>query len=124
MTNERYPGAQMIDHQRLLERFLRYVQIDTTAREGQSVYPSSPGQLVLGRLLADELLALGLADAQQTEHGIVLATLPATSEHSHGVVAFNAHVDTSPETTGANVRPQVLRNYAGGDIALPGDARR
>lgn len=111
----------MIDKQRLLERFLRYVRIDTTAREGQTTYPSSPGQLELGRMLRDELLALGLADAVQTEFGIVLATIEATVDHDVPVVAFNAHVDTSPETTGANVRPQVISPYSGGDIALPGN---
>jgi tripeptide aminopeptidase len=111
----------MIDQERLLQRFLRYVRVDTTAREGQTTYPSSPGQLVLGRMLRDELLALGLADAIQTEMGIVLATLPATIDKPVPVIAFNSHVDTSPETTGANVRPQVIRNYRGGDISLPGN---
>jgi len=109
----------MIDQQRLLDRFLKYVAIDTTAQEGQSVYPSSPGQLELGRILRDELLALGLSDAVQTKHGIVMATLPSNVGHATDVVAFNAHVDTSPETTGKNVRPQVIRNYQGGDIRLP-----
>lgn len=111
----------MIDQERLLQRFLRYVRIDTTAREGQSMYPSSPGQLELGRMLRDELLTLGLADAIQTDMGIVLATLPATIDRPVPVVAFNSHVDTSPETTGANVQPQVIRNYPGGDISLPGN---
>jgi tripeptide aminopeptidase len=108
-----------------LERFLRYVRIDTTAREMAATYPSSPGQLELGRLLVAELLALGINDARQTEHGIVLATIPATVADSQlPVVAFCAHLDTSPETSGANVRPQVIENYAGGDIPLPGDPDR
>ncbi|MEX0675979.1 MAG: peptidase T [Pirellulales bacterium] len=111
----------MIQKDRLLERFLRYVRIDTTAREGQATYPSSPGQLELGRLLRDELKAIGLADAVQTEMGIVLATVPSTVERDVPVVAFNSHVDTSPETTGAGVRPQVIRDYPGGDIKLPGN---
>jgi len=109
----------MIDQERLLERFLRYVRVDTTAREGQADYPSSLGQLELGRMLRDELLAIGLSDAVQTDKGIVLATIPATVDRSVPVVAFNSHVDTSPETTGKNVQPQVIRNYAGGDIQLP-----
>lgn len=109
----------MIDTDTLLQRFLRYVQVDTTAREGQDCYPSSPGQLELGRILRDELLALGLSDAVQSPMGIVLATLPATVKHQAPTIALNAHVDTSPETTGANVRPQVIRNYRGGDIVLP-----
>ena len=112
----------MVNSERLLERFLRYVRVDTTARENQPTYPSSPGQLELGRLLRDELLALGLVDALQTPMGIVLATLPSTVSHDVPVVAWNAHVDTSPETTGAGVQPQVVRNYRGGDLPLPAAA--
>ena len=67
----------------------------------------------------EDARALGLTDAVQTPLGIVLATVPATVSHDVPVVAFNAHVDTSPETTGAGVRPQVVRNYPGGDLPLP-----
>jgi tripeptide aminopeptidase len=104
----------------LLDRFLRYVRIDTQADEKSTTYPSTPGQLVLGKLLRDELLAMGYSDAVQDEHGIVFATLPATVPDAP-TIAFNAHVDTSPETSGRNVDPQVLRNYPGGDIVLPKD---
>lgn len=110
--------------ERLLERFLRYVEIDTTAQEGAATYPSSPGQLELGRLLVDELRQMGVADARQTEHGIVLATLPATTAQPVPTIAFCAHLDTSPETSGANVQPQVVHNYPGGDLILPGDPTR
>ena len=72
-----------MNQHRLLQRFLRYVQIDTTAQADAESYPSSPGQLELGRLLVEELQALGLADARQDEHGIVLATIPATGR-KHG----------------------------------------
>jgi len=106
---------------RLLDRFLRYVQIDTTAREGADAYPSSPGQIDLGRVIAHELRLLGASDVEQDRYGIVMATLPATISASVDTIAFNAHLDTSPETTGASVRPQVVRNYAGGDIRLGGD---
>jgi tripeptide aminopeptidase len=105
----------------LLERFCRYARIDTQADEAATTYPSSPGQLVLGRMLRDELLALGLKDAEQDEHGIVLATIPATQPRSAPTIAWIAHVDTSPETTGKDVKPTVHRNYSGGDIVLPGD---
>lgn len=105
--------------ERLLERFLRYVAIDTTANPHTSDYPSSPGQLVLGRMLVDELRDLGLADARQDDHGIVIATLPGNRPGP--VICLCSHLDTSPETTGANVRPQVIRDYDGGDIALPGN---
>ncbi len=110
----------MINADRLLDRFLRYVQIDTTAGEPGGAVPSSPGQLVLGKLLVEELQAMGIADAVQDPHGVVYGTVPATIADAP-VVAFNAHVDTSPDAPGKNVRPQVLRNYAGGDITLPQD---
>jgi tripeptide aminopeptidase len=108
----------------LLERFCRYVQVDTQADEAAKTYPSSPGQLVLGKMLAEELRALGLRDAEQDGHGIVMATIPATVTHATPTIAWIAHVDTSPETSGKNVKPQVHANYAGGDIVLPGDPSR
>ncbi len=106
---------------RLLDRFLRYVRVGTTANEKADSYPSSPGQLALGRMLAQELRDLGLADARQDEHGIVMATLGATVSHTAPTIAWIAHVDTSPETTGENVRPIVHENYDGRDLVLPGD---
>ncbi len=115
----------MINHSRLLGRFLRYVQIDTTASEASKTYPSSPGQFTLGKLLADELREMGLKDVEHDQHGLVWATVPATAKSASDqplpVVAFNAHIDTSPETTGKNVKPHVIRNYAGGDIPLIAD---
>ncbi len=109
---------------RLLERFLRYVKIDTTAQSAAETYPSSLGQLELGRLLAGELRAMGVADARQNEHGIVMATIPATIRQSAPVIALCAHLDTSEETSGAGVKPQVVRDYRGGDLVLPGDPAR
>ena len=105
---------------RLLERFLRYVRVDTMAREGAGTYPSSAGQLELGWQLVEELKEIGLADARQDEFGIVTATVPARHSSSTEVIALNSHLDTSPETTAAGVQPQVIRDYAGGDIVLPG----
>lgn len=117
-----------INQQRLLGRFLRYVQIDTTAGEPGGTYPSSPGQLVLGKLLADELREMGLGDVEHDQHGLVWATVPATMKPPGNaplpVVAFNSHVDTSPETTGKYVKPHVIRQYHGGDIRLTGDATK
>ena len=113
-----------MNRQRLLERFLRYVKIDTTASDESGDYPSSPGQIELGKLLVGELGALGIADAQQDRHGIVLATVPATIAGSRPTIAFCAHLDTSPETSGAGVKPQVIENYRGGDLVLPGDPQR
>ncbi len=107
-----------MNRQRLLEHFLQYVRIDTTASDKVSTYPSSPGQLELGRLIVAQLRALNIADVAQDEHGIVLATIPANNQQAKAVLAFNAHFDTSPETTGKDVRPQVIEKYAGGDIPL------
>ncbi len=106
---------------RLLQRFLRYVRIDTTAREDAASYPSSEGQLELGRLLVAELRSIGLADAAQDQYGIVTATIPPTAEAAAPAIAFCAHMDTSPETSGTNVQPLVIEKYTGGDIRLPGD---
>jgi tripeptide aminopeptidase len=112
---------------RLLERFLRYVQIDTTAQADAGRYPSSPGQLKLGRVLVDELQALGLSNARQNPHGIVLATIPANTVgggRDRPVIAWCAHLDTSPEASGAGVKPQVVKDYPGGELVLPGDPSR
>jgi tripeptide aminopeptidase len=114
----------MVNSARLLERFLRYVQIDTTAGDRSTGYPSSPGQLTLGRMLCDELRAIGLDDADQDQFGLVMATLPGTCRRDVPRIAFNAHVDTSPETTGKDVKPQVWRNYDGRDLVLTGDATK
>ncbi|HEV3438429.1 MAG TPA: peptidase T, partial [Gemmata sp.] len=94
--------------------------IDTKADEKSTTYPSSPGQLVLGKMLRDELLAMGLTDAVQNEHGLVFATVPANVPGAP-TIAFNSHVDTNPENSGKNVNPQVITNYPGGDIVLPKD---
>lgn len=110
--------------ERLLSRFLQYVRIDTTASEASQSYPSSAGQWELGALLVRELRELGLADVQQDEHGLVWAAIPATVADTIPTIAFNAHLDTSPETSGKNVRPQVVRNYAGGDLTLPADPQQ
>ena len=106
--------------QRLLDRFIRYVQIDTTACDTSTTYPSSPGQLVLGKLIASELRAMGAIDVEQTDKGIVFATLPGVKAKLGPVVAWIAHLDTSPETTGNNVKPMVHENYQGKPIPLPG----
>lgn len=113
-----------MNQERLLERFLRYVRINTTAREGVEDYPSSQGQWELGRLLVAELQTMGIRDARQNEHAIVLATVPATVDRQVPAIAFCAHLDTSPETSGAGVKPQIIDDYRGGDIPLPGDPDR
>ncbi|MBL8851237.1 MAG: peptidase T [Planctomycetaceae bacterium] len=105
----------------LLERLLRYVRIDTQSDESSSTSPSTAKQLTLSRMLADECRALGLDDVSCDEHGIVMATVPATVSHTAPTIVWNSHVDTSPEYTAVNVRPVVHEKYRGGDITLPGD---
>lgn len=109
-----------INSERLLERFLRYVKIDTTANDSTSEYPSSAGQWTLGKLLCEELEAAGLQEIRQDEHGLIWAKLPSNVP-SAPTIAFNSHLDTSPETSGKNVQPQVIVDYQGGDIQLTGD---
>lgn len=105
----------------LLERFLRYVRIDTQSDETSSTVPSTAKQLDLCRLLEHECDELELKDVSLDEHGIVMATIPATLGATVPTIAWLAHVDTSPETSGTNVNPQVITDYQGGDIVLPGD---
>ena len=103
-----------------LERFLRYVRIDTQSDPESTTYPSTAKQRDLGEVLAQELRDLGLEDAVLEEHGYVFATLPGSRGPTVGLIA---HVDTSPDESGTNVQPQVVR-YDGGDVELPGDRRQ
>ena len=105
----------------LLDRFLRYVRIDTQSDENSTASPSTAKQLELSRLLAEECRELGLDDVSLDEHGIVMATVPATVGHEAPMIVWNAHVDTSPEYSGTGVNPIVHENYDGTDITLPGD---
>jgi len=112
----------------VLDRLLRYVQIDTQSKDDAETYPSTAKQFDLLNLLVKELKELGASNVQIDKYGYVMATIPENlpkTDKAHGkvpVVGFLAHVDTSPSVTGTNVKPQVIRNYKGGDIALPGDS--
>ena len=103
------------------ERFLRYVQIDTQSDPQSPHSPSTEKQKDLGRLLVQELLQMGLADAVLDEFGYVYATLPARSDKTVPVICFCAHMDTAPDCTGQGVKPIIHRNYDGGDLVLPDD---
>ena len=105
----------------VLDRFLRYVQYDTQSDENSDTYPSTSKQLALLELLADELRSIGLTDAVIDQYGYVTATVPPTSRKVVPAIGFIAHVDTSPELTGADVRPIVHRGYDGRDLVLPDD---
>jgi tripeptide aminopeptidase len=103
------------------ERFLRYVVIDTQSDPASPTCPSTEKQKDLGRLLAAELREIGLSDAHLDDHGYVYATVPANTDKRVPVICFCSHMDTSPDCAGANVRPQIVRNYQGGNIVLPAD---
>ena len=104
----------------VLERFLRYVKIDTTSDPDSTTVPSTAKQLVLLDVLVEELRALGLKDAARDAQGIVMATLPATpGREGSPVIGYLAHVDTSHDMSGTNVKPIVHENYDGRDIVLP-----
>ena len=103
------------------ERLLRYVVIDTQSDPASPTCPSTEKQKQLGALLAGELRAMGITDAHLDEYGYVYATIPATSDKQVPVICFCSHMDTSPDCTGKNVKPQIVRNYRGGDIALVAD---
>lgn len=111
----------------VLDKFLRYVRIDTQSQEDAESYPSTAKQFDLLRLLEKELKELGVPDVRLDKYGYVMATVPGNvpaSDKAHGkvpAIGFISHVDTSPSASGANVKPQVIRNYQGGDLILPGD---
>ncbi|HWQ80846.1 MAG TPA: peptidase T [Ignavibacteria bacterium] len=103
--------------QDILERFFRYIKIDTKSDESSESFPSTKKQFDLLNLLKAELTALGLK-AEIDEHGYVMATLPANTDKKIPVLGFVAHVDTSPDMSGENVNPQVWKNYDGGSIVI------
>jgi tripeptide aminopeptidase len=103
------------------ERFLRYVTIDTQSDPESPASPSTEKQKDLGRVLAAELKAMGVADAHLDDYGYVYGTIPANTDKKVPVICFCSHMDTSPDVTGKDVKPQVWKDYRGGDITLPGD---
>ena len=115
------------DKQTLLERFVRYAQVDTQSDDNATCSPSTEKQKDLGRILVEELRALGCGDAAMDSWGYVTATVPANLPLGHPdvpTVGFLAHMDTYPSTPGGGVQPQIIRAYRGGDIALPGTPER
>ncbi|MCS3730200.1 peptidase T [Bradyrhizobium betae] len=103
------------------ERFLRYVTIDTQSDPESPSSPSTEKQKDLGRVLVTELKAIGIADAHLDDYGYVYGTIPANTDKKVPVICFCSHMDTSPDVTGKDVKPQMVKNYRGGDITLPGD---
>lgn len=103
------------------ERFMRYVQVDTQSDPASPSQPSTEKQKDLSRILVQELLAMGITDAELDEHGYVYATIPATSSKNVPVLCYCSHVDTAPDCSGAGVKPILHKNYSGADIVLPDD---
>ena len=102
----------------LVERFLRYVSFDTQSDDNSGVTPSTPKQMVFAQYLKNELEALGLEEIELDDHGYLYATLPANTDKEVPTIGFIAHMDTSPDMTGAGVTPRIVHNYDGSDIVL------
>lgn len=108
----------------LVNRFLRYVRIDTQSAEDAGVTPSTPGQMEFVKMLRTELENMGLEEISLDEHGYLFATLPANTTRTLPTVGFIAHVDTSPDVTGKDVKPRIVENYNGTDIVLSAEERK
>jgi tripeptide aminopeptidase len=107
-----------------VDRFLKYVKIDTQSNEESETFPSDPKQIELSKLLVEELKQAGLMDVDIDQYGYVMATLPSNTNKDVATIGFIAHVDSSPAVTGANVNPVIHKNYSGGDIVLPNDTTK
>lgn len=106
--------------ERIIDKFLRYVSVETTSSEESTTHPSSLKELTLSNMLVEELKALGVSDASVDENGYVMATIASNIGKEVPALGFIAHVDTSPDASGANIRPQIISNYDGSDIPLEG----
>lgn len=102
----------------LKDRFLRYVQFDTQSNDETAVTPSTDNQRVFALALKDELVRIGMEDVTIDDHSYLMATLPSNSDKPVPVIGFIAHLDTSPDMTGAHVKPRLVADYDGGDIIL------
>jgi len=103
---------------KLVDRFLTYVKYDTKSDESSTRVPSTPGQLEFGKFLYNELKEIGLSDVTIDDNGYIMATLPSNIEKDVPTIGFIAHMDTSPDMSGKDVKPKIVRNYDGKDIVL------
>ena len=108
----------MIDKQYIISRFLKYVTIDTESNPDNPAFPSSENQWDLAKVLEKELIEIGMQDVELDENCYIMATLPSNLEYEVPTIGFIAHMDTSPDFTGKNVKPQIVENYDGKDIIL------
>lgn len=104
--------------EKLLERFLRYVKVGTTSNDTSDSCPSTKGQLILGKMISEEMRDLGITDATVDENGYVMGSIPGNAGPGIPVIGFIAHLDTSPDMSGENVNPQLHHNYDGGELVL------
>ncbi|WP_027409760.1 peptidase T [Anoxybacteroides tepidamans] len=104
--------------QEIIERFTKYVKVNTQSNPASDTCPSTPGQLELAHMLVEELKAIGMEEVTMDENGYVMATLPANTDKEVPTIGFLAHLDTATDFTGANVNPQIVEAYDGGDIVL------
>jgi tripeptide aminopeptidase len=102
----------------IVDRFLKYVSFNTTSDENTKMTPSTPGQLVFAQYLTEELKSIGLTDVTLDKNGYVMATLPANTDKEIPVIGFISHLDTSPDMSGKNIKPQIIENFDGNDILL------
>ena len=116
-----YSNINAIKDFKVADHFIRYVQIDTQSDSSSATFPSTSKQLNLSRLLVEELLAMGIKDAQLDKNGYVYATIPSNTDKKVPTICFCSHVDTSPDCSGKDVKPIVHSNYQGQDIVLPDD---
>ncbi|WP_027124683.1 peptidase T [Gelidibacter mesophilus] len=108
----------MINKQHIIDRFISYVTIDTESDPNSETTPSTEKQWDLAHLLVKELTAIGMKDVSIDQNAYIMATLPSNVDHKVPVIGFVSHFDTSPDFTGANVKPQIIKNYNGKDIVL------
>lgn len=103
---------------KITDRFLKYVSFHTTSDESTNLTPSTPGQMVFAKYLVEELTAIGLSEINLDKNGYVMATLPANTDKEVPTIGFIAHMDTSPDMSGRNIKPRIIENYDGNDILL------
>ena len=108
----------MIEKQGIINRFIKYVTIDTESNPNNPAFPSSEKQWDLAKILVDELKDIGMEEVDLDENCYIMATLPGNIDYVVPTIGFIAHIDTSPDFTGANVKPQIIENYEGNDIVL------
>ena len=108
----------IMQEKKIIDRFIRYVKVDSQSDPESTTTPSTEKQWDIAHLLVDELKAIGLQEVEIDQYGYIMATLPSNVSHQVPTIGFIAHYDTSPDFSGANVNPQFVYNYNGGDIVL------